>query len=167
MDKYIEQCEELSLTARMAVALKVFQIYCKNRGIENQLVTDFFAYLWKWPLIDGSDQFEPWEQSRTYLVNFGLGDPANDEIETLLSEHGIEEYEFRDIVSSVVEILWGSFWGACEDELSLQALACVINRCKVENPPSLTPFKFSRFSDMSGWGNKITTLDCEYWKGCV
>lgn len=167
MDKYIEQCKELSLTARMAVALKIFQRYCKIRNIDSHLVNDFVNYLWKWPLIDGPDQFEPWEKSRTGLVNYGLGDPANNEIHSLLSEHGIDEDDFREIVAGVVEILWGSFWGEAEDELSHRSLVNVIRKCKVEEAPSLTPFKFSRFSENSGWGNKLTEEDCEYWKNCV
>jgi hypothetical protein len=167
MEKYIEQCRKLSLTARLSVALKIFERYCEVRDIESDLVSDFFNYLWEWPLIDGPDQFEPWVQSRVELVNYGLGDPANDEIEMLLAKHALDEEHFREIISGIVEILWGSFWGASEDELSVQALINVTNRCKVESLPILTPFKFSRFEENGGWGNKITEEDRDYWKNCA
>ena len=101
------------------------------------------------------------------MINYGLGDQANEEIQTLLSEYNIDEYRFRRIISGIVEILWGNFWGGSEDELSLQHLYEVIKFSQVENLPTLTPFKFSRFSDGNGWGQKITAEDCEFWKNCV
>ena len=167
MDKYFEQCKELSLTARMAVALIVFERYCKQNKINSPLTREFSEYLWKWPLIDGPDQFEPWEKSRTELVNIGLGASINSEIKSQLIQAGIDEDTFIDIVSGVVEILWSSFWGATENELSHQTLCNVIRDSKIEELPPLTPFKFSRYSEGNGWGVKISLEDCEYWKGRI
>lgn len=167
MENYLAQCKKLSLTARAAVALKIFQAYCCARNVEDQSINEFFEYLWKWPLIEGPDQFEPWEQSRPLLVNYGLGEPANEEIIRLTSEHHIDENDFREMISGIVEILWGSFWGGAEDELSFSALQNVIKVSRLENLPALTPFKFSQFSENSGWGNKLSPEDCEYWKSCA
>lgn len=167
IENYIEQCKELSLTARMVIALIIFERYCKQKHIENSIIDNFCNHLWRWPLIDGPDQFEPWEQSRTVLINYGLGEQANEEIQGFLSEYNVDEYIFRQIISGIVEILWGNFWGGSEDELSLQSLHDVIRFTQVENLPTLTPFKFSRFRDGGGWGQKITAEDCEFWKNCV
>lgn len=166
MDNYISQCRMLSLTARMAIALLVFERFCKERQLEGRLLVEFSDHLWKWPLIDGPDQFDPWEKSRPELVNFGLGDEASNELASVLESASLEESEFRQIVEGVVEILWASFWGAAEDELSIQALQTVIKRSNMSHLPSLTPFKFSRFSDGNGWGEKISLQDCEFWRKC-
>ncbi len=164
---YLQQCKKLSLTARMAIALVVFERYCKNHNIEGKLISEFLDHLWKWPLIDGPDQFEPWEKTRPELVNYGLGDEANSELLSILNEANVEEFAFRDIVTSIVEILWGNFWGGSEDEPSMQAFHTVINRSKVSPLPCLTPFKFSLFRDGSGWGEKLSIEDCSYWRGSV
>jgi len=164
---YIQQCKELSLTARMTIALLIFERYCQvNRIEDSKLVTEFIDYLWKWPLIDGPDQFDPWQQSHTELVSFGLGLAATKELESVLESANVDQTTFREIVSGVVAILWESFWGGSEDELSLQALNNVIKASKLSELPRLTPFKFSRFSEMSGWGVKISLEDREYWRHC-
>lgn len=164
MDNYLESCRKLSLTARMAIALLVFERFCAESKIHHSLFSELSDYLWKWPLIDGPDQFEPWESARPELVNYALGDEASRELVAALDKAQIEESRFRKITEGLVEILWGSFWGASEDELSMKALETVIASSKVEKLPSLTPFKFSLFSDMSGWGEKLTVEDRNYWR---
>ncbi|WP_210330685.1 hypothetical protein [Aliikangiella sp. G2MR2-5] len=123
-------------------------------------------YLWQWPLIDGPDQFEPWESSRPELVNFGLGDSASDNLISVLNKSGIDETQFRRMVEGVIEILWGSFWGAAEHELSMKALEAVLLTSNVSELPALTPFKFSLFTDNHGWGQKLTLEDRNFWRNC-
>jgi hypothetical protein len=131
------------------------------------ILVEFSDYLWKWPLIDGPDQFEPWEKSRPELLNFCMGNEASKELVFALERANIEENEFRKIIEGVVGILWGSFWGGPEDEFSMQALETVIKKSEVSCLPSLTPFKFSRFLDRDGWGEKILPRDCEFWQKCA
>jgi len=164
MNNYLEQCRKLSLTARMAIALLVFERFCKENQIRVSLVSELSDYLWKWPLIDGPDQFEPWESSRPELANYGLGDEASKELLKALNEAEIEESRFRNIVAGLIEILWGSFWGGAENELSMEALTTVLISSKIDQLPALTPFKFSLFSDMSGWGEKISVEDRDFWR---
>jgi hypothetical protein len=165
MDKYLEQCKNLSLTARMAIALLVFERFCEENQIGLDQVGELSEYLWQWPLIDGPDQFEPWESSRPELVNYGLGDGPSKDVLSVLDAVQIEESRFRNIVGGLVEILWGSFWGAAENELSFEALSTVLSSSKLEVFPTLTPFKFSRYSDLDGWGVKITKEDRDFWRG--
>ena len=167
MATYIEQCNELSLTARVAIALKVFDGFCAENSLSSPIIDEFTDYLWKWPLIDGPDQFTPWESSKPFLVNYGIGDETNFELNLLLSESCINEFRFREIVGGIVEILWGSFWGGCENEQSLNSLNKVIEHSSIQDLPNLTPFKFSKFSDNGGWGNKVVLEDVIYWKSCV
>ncbi|MGO2478530.1 MAG: hypothetical protein ACTH7Q_09230 [Pseudoalteromonas sp.] len=164
MVNYIEQCKALSLTARVSIALKIFECFCNENSLKHPMIAEFQNYLWQWPLIDGADQFESWESDRPFLVNYGIGDDSTIELETLLSKADISEPRFHKIVASVVGILWGSFWGACEDEQSLDSLATVVELSKIEYLPNLTPLKFSLFSDNNGWGYKLNAEDVTYWR---
>ncbi|MFO6423543.1 hypothetical protein [Motilimonas sp. KMU-193] len=167
MVAYIEQCQSLSLTARVCIALKIFERFCQQQSLHHSTITEFCDYLWQWPLIDDPEQFEPWESSRPYLVNFALGDASHAEMDTLLSQANISEHTFREIVGGIAQILWGSFWGACEDEASLNCLHQVILHSSVTDLPNLTPFRFSKFCDNSGWGFKLTPEDVTYWRLCT
>ena len=166
MRGYTSACKELSLTAREAIALLVFEDYCNSHNIESILIDEFLSYLWQWPLINGPDEFEPWESKRPELVNYGLGDPASIQLIELLDASGIDESEFRDIISGIVEILWGSFWGKAEDEVSYNCLQNVLKAAKPTTLPPITPFKFSLFKDGSGWGVQITKTDRDFWRSC-
>lgn len=169
MEKYLDQCKDLSLTARMAIALLTFEIFCKENDLQIDQIKEFSDYLWQWPLIDGPDQFEPWQKSRPELVNYGLGDEASNELLNELELRGLCEHRFRNIVGSLVGILWSSFWGVSEDEFSLKNLRNVISSCKIEPLPLpvLTPFRFSLFSDEGGWGKKLTMEDRDFWRSCM
>ena len=167
MVTYLEKCSELSLTARVAIALKVFDGFCAENSLSSPLINEFTNYLWEWPLIDGPEQFTLWESSKPFLVNYGIGDDVNSELNLLLSESRVNESRFRKIIGGIVEILWGSFWGGCENEQSLNSLNIVIEQSSVQDLPNLTPFKFSKFSDNGGWGNQVILEDVIYWKNCV
>jgi hypothetical protein len=48
--------------------------------------------------------------------------------------------------------------------LSLKALSAVLSSSKLDKLPILAPFKFSLFSDMDGWGEKVTKEDRDFWR---
>ena len=148
----------------MAIALLVFERFCRENKFDSPHVVELSDYLWQWPMIQGPDQFSPWERSRPQLVNFGLGDEADDALKAQLCLANLDESRFREIVSALIEILWGSFWGAAEDDLSLRALEAVILLTKVSVLPPLAPFKFSRFADRDGWGATVCKGDRDYWR---
>ncbi|HDM8193799.1 TPA: hypothetical protein P0E30_005274, partial [Vibrio harveyi] len=89
------------------------------------------------------------------------------DLQLSLAQNGIGESQFRTIVGGVTDILWGSFWGAAENEQSMAALESVISASGIEQLPVLTPFKFSLFSQNEGWGDKVTPQDLEFWRTCV
>ncbi len=161
---YLDECRQLSVTAKVIISLKIFENYCIVKDLRLPSIDDFIAHIWEWPLVEGPDEFEPWENNRTELVGYGLGDSASKELEASLKSAGIEEYKFHELVAGIVEMLWGNFWGAANNELANKSLSEVIRVSKVEKLPSLTPFKFSLFSDEGGWGKKPTFEDVEYWK---
>lgn len=164
MNTYLDACKKLSLTARLAVGLVVFERFCRDSQIESTQVKIFCDYLWDWPLIQYPDQFDTWESARPELVNCGLSDPLSAEMLSILADYGIDESCFRSVLTGLVYILWGSFWGAAEDDLSLNSLASVLRASRLEAYPVLTPFKFSQFVDGHGWGEKITKEDRDFWR---
>lgn len=164
IDEYLKQCQKLSLTARSAISLLIFEKFCTDNKLCIDDVTDLLNYLWQWPLIKDSGQFDVWESERPTLVNSGLGDEFPEQLTELLSSNGIKEYQFRVLVSGVTEILWSSFWGAADNEGSLKYLKSVISVSGLEELPALTPFKFSVFTDSEGWGCEIMVSDRDFWR---
>ena len=166
MDSYLEECRPLSLNARMGIAALVFEKFCQEKNIHATWVSESLDYLWEWPLIDGPDQFESWEAARPMLVDYGLSGNASEPLKDSLMEANVSEAMFSRIVCSLIEILWGSFWGAAEDEASYQCFRTVLTTCNVSELPPLTPFRFSLFSEGSGWGLRLTKKDRDFWRRC-
>lgn len=156
----------LSLTARLAVGLHCFTKYCTARNLRSRELDEFLDYLWQWPTIATPGQFVPWESSKTSLVHFGLGGELSEEMRAALSRASVSEDDFRTLVSAIVEILWGSFFGAADDEGSLAYLASIIAisaRCQVA-PPRASTFASSRMADHGGWGIPLTQEQCGLWR---
>lgn len=160
VDRFLERCKELSLTARVAAALLIFERYCRFKAIESQELEDFLDYMWEWPRAE----FEAWEARKPALVNAGLGDPLPPQLAAQLEARGIGIHGFATAVGGLVEILWGSFWGAAEDDGSLKALQCVVAQTHTGLLPPLTPLRFSRFVEGNGWGIGLTVQDHQYWQ---
>ncbi len=159
--EYLKECRRLSLTARACVALLVCDKYSSAHQFRTNDTDTFFEYLWEWPVVN---DFDSWEQQRPFLVNFALGDEATEELIEEIKSAGIEESVFRTIISGPVEILWGSFWGAAEDDLSLTDLNNTIEASRLPTLPILTPFKFSRFDTNDGWGEQLSKQDRDFWR---
>ncbi len=163
---YRRESVPLSVSAKLAISLLMFQKFCLVNRVEGRIIDDFQAHLWIWLDPDKDEDFDEWEQSRTELINFGLGDAATPELSLIINASKIEEFQFRKVVESIVDILWGNFWGACDHEMTTNAFETVLSSCKLDKNPPITPFKFSRFSDNSGWGSDLTPEDFTYWKNC-
>ncbi|KTF18380.1 hypothetical protein [Pseudoalteromonas sp. H105] len=167
MNDYLKECKKLSLTARAAIALLVFKRYCEMHNLRGAELDKYFEHLWQWPLIDDPSLFDPWQSSRPYLVDFGLGDEASTELIDLLSSVGLSEERFRPIAETATLILWESFWGAAEDSVAMDHLERGLLASKLTEFPVLTPFKFSRFEQRDGWGDYITEQDRDFWRDCA
>ncbi len=159
-DRFLERCKELSLTARVAAALLIFEGYCRSETIGSSELEEFLDYMWEWPRVE----FEEWEARKPQLVNAGLGEPLPPSLVSRLEQRGIGAHGFAKAIGGLVEILWGSFWGAAEDNGSLKALECVVAHAHSGPLPPLTPFRFSRFVDGNGWGIGLTEEDHQYWQ---
>lgn len=159
--EYFRELRKLSLTAREAVALLVCEQYFHIHNLHCDETREFLSYMWEWPIIS---DFESWEKRRPLLVNFGLGNDLSNSMTKTLASASIEEGNFRLVVGGTVEILWGSFWGAAEDDASFNSLNSMIQASGLKQYPVLTPFKFSVYADGDGWGNSISIQDRNFWR---
>ena len=159
--EYLSELRKLSLTARAAIALLVCEKYFESHNIRNKDTVEFLNFMWELPIVV---DFEQWETNRPVLVNFGLGDEISESMAEALELSSADQSNFRAVVSGTVEILWSSFWGAAEDEVSNQALNSVIQSSRLKYYPVLTPFKFSTFVEGDGWGKPISTQDRDFWR---
>ncbi len=157
---------ELSLVARLGVALCCFERYCRAVGLETKSIQDFSSYMWEWPLMITPGWFEEWEAKRTSLVDFGLGEGLPGDVEPALRDKGLDAVEFRNLVEATVEIIWGSFYAASDDRGSLKDLARVVSICERRGirPPTLDVFAESRFKDGHGWGERISKDQRDQWR---
>jgi len=159
--EYLTEIRKLSLTARAAIAVLVCEKYFKIHNLQNKDTADFLKYMWEWPVVA---DFEKWERIRPFLVNFGLGDEISESMAQALALESVEQSNFRAVVSGTVEILWSSFWGAAEDEISYQALNLVLQTSGLKHYPVLTAFKSSTFVEGDGWGKPISIQDRDFWR---
>ena len=162
--EYLSECRKLSLTARSAVGLLVVEEYFRSKNIRTKDTEEYLNYMWEWPVVV---DFDSWESNRPFLVNYALGDVPSTELMLQLETIGLSESLFRNVVSGPVEILWGSFWGAAENDSSHNVLAETIRSSGLEQLPVLTPFKFSVFNKDDGWGKPVTKEDRDFWRDSV
>jgi hypothetical protein len=158
---------ELSLIARLCLSLCCFERYCQARDLACESIRGFVEYMWEWPLrMSTPDAFSDWQEKATELVETGLGDPPPVDVAARLQEKGVDPIEFRKLVESTVEIIWGSFFAASDNEGSLEHLAQVVSICKrwgLAIPP-VSAFVESRFTDRNGWGARATPDQRDRWK---
>ncbi|UDL07150.1 hypothetical protein [Marinobacter sp. CA1] len=165
MESYLESCKTLSLTAREAIALLIIERFCNKNSVNSDYTTEFLEYMWQYPLIRYPDEFCSWEEAKPELVNCGLGDSFPEALKSQLQGSGVSEHVFRTLIEGTVEILWSSFWGSANNQISYESLKQVIIASKLHHLPCLTPFKFSLFHEGDGWGKeKITNEDVEFWR---
>jgi hypothetical protein len=148
---------QLSLAARLAVALHCFERYCQAHRLTSPALTEFLDYLWELSTIHGLEAFRGWERKQPLLVDIGLGGYFPEGYSEWLQDTGIEPAEFRALLEHTVEIVYSSFYGATDNSGSLTHLQCVLDMTKQAGitPPPLSHFAHSRFADGQGWGNDL------------
>lgn len=164
--KNLKEAKSLSLIARLAVALHCFEGCCNAWGLESPLIREFLDYMWEWPVKMTAACFGEWESKSAALVEFGLGGEIPGELKGLPENAGVTKDLFGHLTQNTVEIIWGSFYGASDNEGSLEELASVMavaSACGF-TPPALEEFGESRFKDKHGWGCVLTREQRDRWR---
>jgi hypothetical protein len=154
---------ELSLRARLAVALVCFDLYCQAKRLRHPMLNDFLERMWELPCINS---LRDWESRPCVLVHAGLGDSFPQEFEDLFHRDKLLKREFRELLESTVEIIYCSAYGKGDNAASLRFLDRVLRICSGANvpPPSVEPFSMSLFADDHGWGKRLSTAERDAWR---
>lgn len=159
---------ELSLTARLAIALHCLERYCEKFELHHVEIDAFLDDLWEFPLVD-ERRWNEWEQGHPQLVGAALGDAWPAGFKEFLNAHHIDPESFRELLSNVAEIVFGSFYGAAEDVPSMEYLLAVLKVAEQSGirPPPSRCFADSRFAHCHGWGKKLTAPERDAWRVLV
>jgi hypothetical protein len=146
---------QLSLRARAAFGLTMFEGYCRARGLEHPQIGAFKDHLWRFVgTVDDGDAFDRWLEGEPPLVDAGQGYEYPAEFETFLAARGVPKREFRRALRGTTEVLYGSLYAAADDfgsRRNLQELWAVAEPLGVHCPEP-GRFNGSRWADRGGWG---------------
>ena len=143
----------LSLSARIAIALHLFQGYCNRRGLDHLEIERFVEHLWEFiALPAGGGGFEDWKKREPPLTYVGLGDDIPPEFDSVLRAAGVSASEFRQVLSCTTEVLYSTMYGAADEEGSRQYLSDLARIAESVGAewPSMSCFSESKWSDCHG-----------------
>jgi len=154
---------EVSIAARVAVALLCFERYCQAKRLRHPLIDTFLDRMWELPCIESLAE---WEARPCELVHAGLGDSFSPEVVDLLGPDKVFRKEFRELLESTVEVVYCSAYGKGDDEGSLRFLNRVLCICSAASisPPPVEPFSMSLFAENDGWGKRLSTEQRDAWR---
>ena len=162
----LSEVAELSLTARVCVALHLFTGYCRCRGLDHPEVARYLEHMWGFAALPGGGQgFEEWEFSHPALVDVGLGCEYPDGFEAYLATKGVPASEFRAALMHATEALYGSLWGAADDAGSLRDVRELAGIALAAGSawPDLSAFAESRWVG-DGWGSRLSREQLARWQ---
>ena len=160
---YIDQVRPLSIHARLAIGIRLFERYVRLRGLEDDSIWEYIEAMWSFPIAEDK---KVWESKRGDLADFGLGDELPDELDEELQTLGISEDYFGLWVNSVTELAWNNLLLGPQDEESLDHLEILLQLASMSGVavPELQPFKDSLFVENEGWGRQLSSCDIEKWQ---
>src|SRR6266508_3076505 len=146
--------------------------YQSIRPQHRQIRTDFLYgskfldYLWDFPIVNGPLSFRAWERQQPDLVTVGLRGDIPDTYLVWLHDAGISSDTFRRLVEHTVEIIYGSFYAAADDEEAHMHLQHVLAITEQNENISglLSQFSQSRFIDRQGWGIPLSEAERDGWR---
>lgn len=153
--QYVSEVADLSLLARLAVAMHLFTGYCNQRELAHREIDGFIEYLWRFFTVNGPGDLRAWEADRPPLIGTGLGCEYPSEFEEFLACRGVSVHEFRQILACTTEVLYGSMYAAADDAGSRQILgelSATVTPYGIEWP-NLSIFASARWSERHGWGH--------------
>jgi hypothetical protein len=129
---------QLSMNARLAAALLISTRWLERVGIHDSELDALVEHLWAWLTVT-PDTFDAWYESEPALVLVGLGGELPDRLTANCTAHGIEPERLAALLRGLTEIVYGSLFGAADDEGSLAELgtvAAVVGQHGLALPPS-------------------------------
>jgi hypothetical protein len=158
---------QLSLRARAAYGLTLFEGYCRARGLEHMEIVAFEDHLWRFVgTVDEPNAFDCWLEAEPPLIEAGLGYEYPAGFEAFLASRGVPEREFRQALQATTEIIYGSLYAAADevgsqiDLIHLWRVAETVGvRC-----PDLSRFNGSRWADRGGWGVLPRPEELAQWR---
>ena len=164
--EYLAGFKPLSIHARFAIGLRIFERYIRVRGLEDESIWTFLADMWQFPLLSDVAEKLEWEKQRGELADFGLGDEIPEELEEELYTLAISEDYFGLWVSQVTELAWTNLLQGPQDEESMEFIRTLLRLSIVSNigVPELHLYQTHLFTDNEGWGNPLTQEELESWQ---
>jgi len=162
---YLEKIKLLSIHARFALGLRIFERYVRMRGLEDESIWEYLAYMWEFPLLSLAEKAE-WEKRHGELADYGLGDELPEEIEEELYSLAINEDYFELWVTNVTELAWTNLLQGPQDLESIQFIQNILNLTVISNigVPKLDVYQVSLFTEDGGWGKNPTQEVLEQWQ---
>jgi hypothetical protein len=157
---------QLSLVARIAVALHLFSDYCKRRGLSNLEIDRFIDHLWRFLTVPVSEDFRTWAASEPPLTNTALGFEFPPEFEAFLVDRNVPPNEFRSILANTAEVLYTCMYGAADEpgsRIHLLRLASEVELWGVKMR-NLDAVSSSRWADGNGRGEPLSIEDVAKWR---
>ena len=157
---------KLGLRGRLAAALLCFDGLCQTRSIDSRLVDEFVEHLWRFLSLNFETDLRVWEDERPDLVLLPFEDEEPRGIPDLAKKLGLSDSVFRRLIERIVEIVYGSLYGAVNNGESLRDLKWVFRICEEAGitPPPAKLFFSCRFSDDDGWGFPLSEEELLEWR---
>ncbi|MDB9741828.1 hypothetical protein OAB00_03125 [Akkermansiaceae bacterium] len=163
---YLTQLKPLSVHARFAIGLRLFERYVRLRGLEDESIWEFLEHMWEFPLLSSVEEKLIWGEKRGELADHGLGDELPEELEEEMYSLAINEDYVEIWISNVTELAWTNLLQGPQDEESLCFLKriCILTIISKMGVPDLQPYQTNLFSDNNGWGNTPTLQELASWQ---
>jgi len=164
-EAYLEQLKPLSVHARFAVGVRIFERYVRMRGIEDESVWEYLTYMWEFPTLTNNEKFK-WEKKRGELADYGLGDELPEELEEELYSLAINEDYFELWVCNVTELAWTNLLQGPQNEESMFFLKSILNLTIISKigVPHLEVYQSSQYTEAQGWGDIPSQEMIEQWQ---
>lgn len=162
-NEFLEDMRQLSISARLALAMCFLNEFCRRHNIEGALLDEYQDYQWSCPVIPFQNgDFEKWYSRMPALASA----PEDADLLTLANYKALSSTNrsrFLKIISLSNDLLQMSFWGAGENDGTFEALKQIKETARPNSLPATTLFKFSNFEAGDGWGSELSERDIELW----
>ncbi|MBG6163531.1 hypothetical protein IWQ48_004370 [Labrenzia sp. EL_13] len=164
-NEFLNDAHLCSIRARFGLAMCLLNEFANRHQIAGKAFNEFRKELWESPLLWASiGDAVPWyenlkafdEREISSENAFGANDP--------ISTSSNDIIRFVNAAKNTESVLLISFYFAADNEGTLELLKNVAEICRPPELPPTTPFKFSTFSQGSGWGPKLHLKDLRFWR---